>query len=173
MTEFIEKIDRRARAALYLAIAEITFKLVNIVDERYKDGREALDKCWEWVENGNVPADDLYDLIDNAECTGVSEYGITEAEYRKKVMWYTLVDAIAYTSWQAYNAEGCKYLPQSIEGIDEAAIDDFIKNAADTQVFNVGDIDELKEFLLKECPVNNPIKSRIVKEEILKRLNTK
>lgn len=170
MIEFIKKISIEARVALYLSIAEKTFKLVDVSDERYKHGREALDKCWEWVENGNVNADDLYELIDNGECTGVSEYGMKEVEYQRKVMWYTLVDAIAYTSWQAYNRENYTYIPQAIEGIEEDGIDNFIKNATDTKKFNIDDIDDLKEFLLKGYSLNNPLKDILIEDEILSKV---
>ncbi|MDF2521143.1 MAG: hypothetical protein K0R84_1771 [Clostridia bacterium] len=170
MIEFIKSISIEARAALYLSIAEKTFNLVDISDERYKYGREALDKCWDWVEKGSVKADSLYELIDNAECTGISEFGMEEEEYQREAMWYTLVDAVAYTSWQAFNRENYRYLPQAIEGIDEEEINDFINNAADTQVFSIEDIDDLKRFLLEEYSLNSPLNGRIKKEEILEKV---
>ncbi len=171
MVELFKKMSIEARAALYLAIAENGFKSVfseDQNDEQYKDGRESLDKCWCWVENGNVQAIDLYKLIDSPECDGVYEYGMAEQKYRKKIMWYNITDAIAYTTWQAFNKENVKYLPQILEGIDEESFNDYIKDVVDEKLVNLQAIDNLITFLVENYSISNPLKIKIVKEEIVK-----
>lgn len=163
-----------ARTALYLAIAENSFKSlfnVNQNDEQYKDVRQALDKCWCWVEKGNVPAIDLYKLIDSPESDGVYEYGMAEQEYRKKVMWYNIADAIAYTIWQAFNKENVKYLPQIIEGIDEEDFKDYIKDVVDEKLVSFQTIVNLIKFLHENYSISSPVKSKITKQEIIKKCN--
>ena len=171
MVEIIKKIIIEARVALYLAIAEKAFNSmfndVDYYDEQFKTGREALDQCWYWVENGNVRAIDLYKLIDNPECDGTYEYGMEEQEYRKKVMWFSLTDAVAYTCWQAFHRENIKYLPQLIEGINEDLFNDYIKDAVDQKLVDLDTIDKIIKYLVETYSVANPLKSKILKKEIM------
>lgn len=174
MIEIIKKMSIEARTALYLAIAENSFKSLFNVDQndaQYKDVRKALDKCWCWAEHGNVPAIDLYKLIDSPECDGVYEYGMAEQEYGRKVMWYNIADAIAYTIWQAFNKEKVKYLPQIIEGIDEEGFNDYIKAVVDEKLMNFQAIDNLIKFLYQNYSISSPLKSKIMKQEIIKKSN--
>jgi len=177
MFELMKKIIVEARVALYLAISESAFMNVynfaGCNDEQYKYGREALDKCWRWVEHGNVLAIDIYKLIDDPECESAYEYGMAEQEYRKKVMWYCLADAFAYTNWQAFNKEGIKYLPQIIEGINEEGFNDYIKDVVEQKLVNLNAVDNLIKYLHEQYSVNNSLSDKIVKEKIMNRLQEK
>lgn len=41
-------------------------------------------------------------LIDNADFTGISEFAEEEEDSNIARLWSLLVDAVAYTSWEAY-----------------------------------------------------------------------
>ncbi|MDI5789550.1 Imm6 family immunity protein [Bacillus licheniformis] len=84
-------------------------------DERHPEGREALDKCWLWVESHAVTGDDLYELIDNADFTGISEFAEEEEDSNIARLWSLLVDAVAYTSWEAYKKKS-KTFATSVRG---------------------------------------------------------
>ena len=81
-----------------------------------------MDKYWLWVESEAVTGDELYELIDNADYTGISEFMEEEDNLNIALMWSLLVDAVAYTSWAACKFEKVKYLPQSLEGFADDSI---------------------------------------------------
>jgi len=112
-----ENLPSAVKAGCILAISEIVFSVINNSDERYPVGRDALDKCWLWVESGAVTGDELYELIGNADYTGISEYMEEEENLNIALMWSLLVDTVAYTAWAAYKREEVKYLPQALKAL--------------------------------------------------------
>lgn len=115
---------------------------------RFIDGRKALNQCWSWVEDNSISGDDLYELIDNAECTGVSEFAEEEKNLNIGLLWSLLVDAVAYTSWRVYKKENAKYLPQALESIKEDSIITFIDSAIKTSFITLSEIQNMKKYLL-------------------------
>lgn len=55
----ISSIGDNVKVAFTITIAEKVFSVIREDDNRYTDGREALDKCWEWSEDYSVSGDDL------------------------------------------------------------------------------------------------------------------
>ena len=96
------------KVSFIVTIGEKVFSRINKNDERYLDGREALDKCWKWAENQSISADDLYELIDNAECTGISEFAEDEENLDIARLWNFIVDIVSYTAWMGYKKENTK-----------------------------------------------------------------
>ena len=76
----IENLQKEVKVGFVLAVAERVFSIISKDDERYPDGREALDKCWLWIESHAVTGDELYELIDNADFTGISEFAEEEED---------------------------------------------------------------------------------------------
>ncbi|MCD7036739.1 immunity 6 family protein [Metabacillus sp. GX 13764] len=138
------------KVACTLTIAEKVFKEVSESDIRYAEGRKSLDACWLWVERGDINADSLYELIDNEDFTGISEYAEEEEDLNIARLWSLLVDAVSYTAWQAYKKEGAKYLPQSLEGIKDESIEVYINSATETTFINDEEIEEILERILAE-----------------------
>ncbi|MGL4655402.1 MAG: Imm6 family immunity protein [Sarcina sp.] len=130
-----------------LLVAEKVFSIRKLKDEKYKEGRKALDKCWMWVKGSEVSGDDLYELIDNEECTGISEYDSEEEADDMRYMWQLLTDAFSFISWNAYKKAGEKYLPQALEGIHKEDIEVFNRNVLDLGLLKEADLKEiLKEI---------------------------
>ncbi|MEC4629858.1 Imm6 family immunity protein, partial [Bacillus safensis] len=108
---------------------------------------EALDKCWLWIESHAVTGDELYELIDNADFTGISEFAEEEEDLNIARIWSLLVDAVAYTSWEAYKNEKVKYLPQSLESITTDSITIFLNSAVETSFITVEEIKEMETVI--------------------------
>jgi hypothetical protein len=170
MIDLICKMTIRARVALYLAVAENVFKLLKEEDKGYAEAKDALDKCWEWLEGRNVSADTLYEYLENADDSGLLVFGSMAAGNSLKLsIWNTLATALMYVIWQAYNVEGEKYLPQTIEEVDETMIDDLLSCATESNQFNVSWFEKLKQHLLDKYPVNelNQLGKPVHKAEVI------
>lgn len=157
----LDLISNDKKTAYILLIAEKVFATRKILDDKYLEGRRALDKCWDWVEGGQVSGDDLYELIDNEECTGISEYSGEEKQKDMKYMWHLLTDAVCFASWSAYKEEGEVYLPQILEGIHRRSIADFDENVFATGLIKEQEIADLKSkfcSLIEDVGENGRIK---------------
>ncbi|WP_267903267.1 MULTISPECIES: Imm6 family immunity protein [Virgibacillus] len=88
---------------------------------------------------------ELYELIDNADFTGISEFSEEEENLSIARIWSLLVDAVAYTSWEAYKNEEVKYLPQSLESITTDSIITFLNSAVETSFVKVEEIKRMEK----------------------------
>ncbi|MBR4083986.1 MAG: hypothetical protein IKK33_06845 [Lachnospiraceae bacterium] len=165
----LEKLSVDVKVLLAITISEKVFMAIDKSDERYLDGREALDKCWKWCEDRSISGDDLYEIIDNAECVGISEFAEAEEDLSIARLWSLLVDTVAYTAWMAYEEEKTIYLPQMIEGISEESIFVIIESAIKTGFITQREIDEVVDLLLLEDGQNSISKS-VNKESILNQI---
>ncbi|MDR7241858.1 Imm6 family immunity protein [Priestia megaterium] len=158
--KLINNLQSEVKVGFVLIVAERVFSVISQGDERYLEGREALDKCWLWVESHTVNGDELYELIDNADYTGISEFAEEEEDLDIARLWSLLVDAVAYTSWEAYKKEKVKYLPQALEGIGADSITLFLNSAVETGFITGEEIERMESVLHDyECTGNEtPIK---------------
>lgn len=164
--KLFDNIQSEVKVGFVLTVAERVFSVISKDDERYPEGREALDKCWLWVESHAVTGDELYELIDNADYTGISEFAEEEEEMNIARLWSLLVDAVAYTSWEAFNLEKVKYLPQSLEGIHADSITIFLNSAVETSFLKVDEIERMESVLHDYLCTDNKI--LINREEFIK-----
>lgn len=154
-----------AKVGLGIVVAEKVFLAIEKEDERYIEGREALDKCWMWVENNSISGDDLYELIDNAECTGISEFAEKEENLNIAGLWSLLVDVVAYTSWAAYSKENTKYLPQMIEGIKEDSLLILLESAVETGFITQEEVSVIAKHMVSKYHLQND--NMVIKKENL------
>lgn len=165
----IDKLQKELKVGFILTVAERVFSVISKDDERYPDGREALDKCWLWVESHSVTGDDLYELIDNADFTGISEFA-EEEDLDIARIWSLLVDAVAYTSWEAFKNEKVKYLPQSLESINTDSISIFLESAVETSFITEEEIKRMETSIVDyknthtEIPINREKFKNILNE---------
>lgn len=167
--QIISKLEGEVKVGFAITIAEKVFSQIKDVDERYIDGRDALNQCWMWAESNGISADDLYELIDNAEYIGISEFAKDEDDLNISRLWSLLVDTVVYTSWMAYRKEKTKYLPQVIEGIEEESLIDFIKNAIETTFITKEEIAAMEQHLLSNYQVSND-KIVIIRDDFMKKI---
>lgn len=166
--DWINRLNNNAKVALGLVVAEKMYGAVTIDEPGYKVGRSALDNCWEWLEGGDITAEDLYNYIDSDDYMDVAELVIEEEGEQKQYAWYTVLDAVSYTIYQAYKKEKIKYVPQAIEIVDDETLKILIENANESSLFNVDLIREAQKFLLEnhssntETSQSDPIKKELV-----------
>jgi|BioPla2DNA2_1021312.scaffolds.fasta_scaffold31883_2 hypothetical protein len=152
--QIINRLNDEVKVGFVITIAEKVFSVIDKDDERYIDGRNALDKCWLWAENNSISGDELYGLIDNPECTGISEFAEDEEDLDIARVWSLLVDVVSYTSWKAYKKEKTKYLPQALEGIKEDSILVFIESAVETTFITKEELDVMEQHLMGNYQTN-------------------
>ncbi|MCM1563672.1 MAG: Imm6 family immunity protein [Clostridium sp.] len=128
------------KVVLGIVISEKVFKVIDENDNRYAEGREALDKCWLWVE-------------DNLNIARV---------------WSLLVDTVAYTSWAAYMKENAKYLPQMLDGIEEESIIVLIESALKTGFISQEEVDIIMKQVLQYFKL--VMGNSVDKKEIMKNM---
>lgn len=81
-------------------------------------------------------------------------------------LWSLLVDAVAYTSWEAYKNEKVKYVPQALEGIGADSITVFLNSAVETGFITVEEIERMELVLYDyECISNE---TSIKREDFMK-----
>ncbi|WP_252230798.1 Imm6 family immunity protein [Clostridium sp. ZBS15] len=163
------KLKDEIKVGFVITIAEKVFSKINKTDDRYVDGRDALNKCWTWVENNGISGDDLYELIDNAECTGISEFVEDEEDLNIARLWSLLVDTVSYTSWMAYKKENTKYLPQSLEGIKEESFIILIESAIETSFITKDEIIVFEQQLLSNYQISDD-KIAIIRDDFMKKI---
>mgnify|MGYP004505504955 CR=1 FL=1 len=165
------KLKDEIKVSFIVTIGEKVFSKINENDERYLDGREALDKCWKWAENKSISADDLYELIDNAECTGISEFAEDEENLNIARLWSLIVDIVSYTAWMGYKKENTKYLPQALESIREDSIIILIKSAVETNFITENEVLIMQQQLLSNYKLDEDMV--ISKEDFINKVMIK
>jgi Immunity protein Imm6 len=150
---FLEAVTIRARAAYYLAVAESVFAAIPPTDEGLNYARAAINMAWQWVAGTPIEADDLYLCLENEDGTGLVVFTYRAKNERKRgAAWEVVYTAIMYVIWQAYQAEGAKYVPQTIEAADETMVVDLHRYAEDTGEFD----HQVARRLLKYLQANYP-----------------
>lgn len=165
------KLKDEIKVSFILTIGEKVFTKINENDERYLDGREVLNKCWKWAENKSISADYLYELIDNAECTGISEFAEDEEDLNIAKLWNIIVDIVSYTSWIGYKKENTKCLPQALEGIREDSIIILIESAVETSFITENEVLIMQQQLLSNYKLDENIV--ISKEDFINKVMIK
>lgn len=107
--EWVNQINIDARIAYLLALTE---KIINKIQkyEWYIQVREAVDMCWEWVEEKKHSDDDLYEKMDHENEAGYEDglllieaiYDEVSNDPQVEYVLFCGLEAIAYTVWQAY-----------------------------------------------------------------------
>ena len=107
----LDGITIRARASYYLAVAESVFAAAPPDDGSLEIARQAMNMAWQWIEGASVEADELDGCLED-EDTGLQFF-------IKNNTSITISAALAYVIWGAYQAEGRKVLPQTINEVTE------------------------------------------------------
>ena len=135
------------------------FTLINKDDSGYKVGREALISCWKWLEGEKISVDDLYNYIDSEDYIDVAEFANKENDKQKQEAWYSLLDAVSYTIYQAYLKENRKFVPQAVEVVDDETLIIQVKNAFESNNFKKESVSDVIKYLMENYSVNDSIKT--------------
>ncbi|MED4533991.1 Imm6 family immunity protein [Metabacillus fastidiosus] len=69
-----------------------------------------------------ISADNLCSYIDSEDYIDVAEFANREKDVKKQYAWYVVLDAVSYTTFQAYKREERKLALQVIEVIDDETL---------------------------------------------------
>lgn len=157
--DFINKLNIEAKVALGLIIAENMFNMINMDEDEYKTGREALNSCWKWLEGEKIDADDLCNYIDSEDYIDVAEFANEEKDAQKQYAWYSVLDAVSYTIYQAYKKEKRKFVPQVVEIIDDETLRILSENAIESGYFKVESLNNIKKYLLENYSLSGSVET--------------
>jgi len=171
--EWVKNVNADARAVYVLTLME---KVLDKIEkyEWYHMVREAIDMCWEWVEEKKHSGDDLYETVDNEDedgliyIEGVAYVGDNAYGPQAELVWSCAVDAVLYTARQAYQYEKTDYLPQMLEMVSDQSIDEFMEKIAKVDGYQEEWAECLKQYLLKNYPASS--NRKIKRDEILSQI---
>jgi len=107
------------KLAICLLLAEKGFDKIK-GDDSYKASINSLSVVWGWLADEGVAADDIYSCLENEHDTGLAVY---EYEAKRDPLLSTelrsIIIAVSFGAWLAYQKEGQKYVPPAIEEVDE------------------------------------------------------
>lgn len=145
--DYVKNLNSEAKVAIGLVIAEKMFNIMNMHEPGYNTAREALDSCWKWLEGEEIHADDLCNYIDSKDYVDVGEFANKEKDIKKQYAWYAVLDAVSYTTYQAYKKEKRKSVPQAIEMIDDETLRILVENAMESGYFEMESFHNVKKLL--------------------------
>lgn len=127
MLEHFLTLSPRSQVACLVQLSEkVVDRLRGI--EGYVEAKRALSRCADWSKDQREKGDDLYSLLeDGSDESGLFNYiGDIEMEEETEQVWDCVVSTVAYAAYWAYAYEGQKYVPQTLESIDEELIEHFL-----------------------------------------------
>ncbi|QRY37797.1 Imm6 family immunity protein [Bacillus sp. PDNC022] len=150
--DFINDLSEEAKVALGLAIVEKIYTFIDKEDDGYHIGEKALDDCWKWLSGKELRADDLCNYIDSEDYMDVAEYANKEKDEQKQYGWYSVLDAVSYTAYQAYRRENKKFVPQVLEVIDDETLIVMWENAIESKMIDMAELNILRKYLVDHYP---------------------
>ena len=163
-----DHISEDAKAAYVLCLSEKILVLTKKYSWHHLI-RNMLDMCWEWVEEKKHGADDLYFQFDDEEDGLIFIEGEDEVAKSPQFMLilHTILEAICYTIWQAYEYEKKDDLPQILDLVSDESIEmDFMAKIKQIHGYQEEWSERLKEYLLKNYPAGSG--KKIEREKLLK-----
>lgn len=113
----------------------------------FKQIEELLEVCWKWLENHEVPADDLYSLLDDGTEFGGAFVYMQEDDPKFEARWNCIIEAGASIASLAYECEGKDYKPTLLEEID-AEQEEFFSEQLQNIIGNkIQSLDRFKNYL--------------------------
>ncbi|WP_368004323.1 Imm6 family immunity protein [Bacillus sp. FSL K6-2869] len=150
--DFINDISEEAKVALGLAIAEKMYAFIDKEDEGYHIGEKALEDCWKWLSGKELSSDDLCNYIDSEDYMDVAEFANKEKDEQKQYGWYSVLDAVSYTAYQAYKRENKKFVPQVLEIIDDETLNTLWENVIESKMIDIAELKTLTKYLIGHYP---------------------
>lgn len=113
------------KTAFFLGMSMKTVSLLNNAEHR-ATAEKAIEYCWKWLYNGNPDGEFLYELLVN-EQNGITIFAENTEDISEQAVWNCIIDAVAFTSRKAYEAENTKYYPEPIELVSDELIYHFME----------------------------------------------
>ena len=146
-------INRSAKMAFYLLLSDIIIEMLNDSD-KYIVTKEYLNLCWQWINEKNVEADELYSYLESEKELCVLNFMSSETNVQRIKAWSCLCYVVGHIALEAYKFEGAKFVPQTLECPEDEIIEDFLENFK--QLYQNSDLaDRLLEYLAEHYPASN------------------
>lgn len=149
MNQF-DKLNADAKVVFLLSLSELVINKIS-KSEGYEVAVESLRKCWEWVKFKNIEAHQLYLYLENMDETDVMTFMQFEDDIDREKVWICIANALAYATWEAYQYEKEKFLPQTIESVDYETVENFVINFSQVYPSN-GLAEKLLDYLETNYP---------------------
>lgn len=121
----MENHNSRRRATWYISLAQQVQPTL-ASSKNYRFACQAVDLCWSWIERHDVCGKTLLDLFHDDDDYGVDPAMSVEHDPVMWNAWGCISLALGYTSFCAYEDEGCP-LPETLElAATEEIIDEFM-----------------------------------------------
>jgi Immunity protein Imm6 len=165
----------RARAAYLLVIAEHIFQAVNSNHSDYSLARAALEGCWNWVAGSNLSAWEVYCLHTDENIDlqpiGLGFTAYDESDPVQQNIWYYLDGVVMYIAWYLFKYEK-NTIPADLELEGEGFIDEVIRTAIETNLFEESKYESFKQYLLETYPATetDELGPPITREEVIAHL---
>lgn len=144
MNQF-DKLSADAKVVYLLSLSNLIIDSI-AKSQGFEVAVKALEKSWEWLKFKNVEAYDLYLYLENMDEQDILTFMEFEEDSEREKVWICIGNALAYTTWEAYQFEKEKNLPQTIESVDYETVESFIQNFKDVYHHN-SIVDELLLYL--------------------------
>lgn len=125
--EKFKTLDSDTKVAYLIALAKVLLPKLKCVDG-FEKAEKAISDCFNWLIKRNINAFDLHLQLENMDETSILTYCTLEEDPIKQSVWNCIANTLAYTIKEAYQYENAKYLPQTIECVDEDTIIELLDN---------------------------------------------
>jgi hypothetical protein len=170
--QWYDHVSEDAKAAYYLSLTEKVLDKISHY-EWFHHVKETMNMCWSWIEERTCSGYDLYERLDDEELeTGLFSIHMNEVDAgldddEDELVFFCVIDAVAYTVWQAYKYEEKGYVPQAIEVVsDEFTDGEFMRKICQINDYQEEWSERLKNYLLENYPAGSDRKIR--REELLR-----
>ena len=140
------RLSEEAKEIYLLQLCEVLVeKLANCAG--YEIAVQAIEKCYEWIEEKSIDGDELYFYLENVDENDIMTYMQIDKNEANEAIWMCIANSLSYIIKAAYQFEKQEYMPETIECVDEETIESFFDNIA--KAFN-GSLfaDEFLEYIL-------------------------
>lgn len=110
----------KQKVLYFIGIAKKVMPIIKDV-KQMKIAREALECCCSQLKNGKYDGEVLYDYLDNEE-NGITIFAEMSDDEKESAAWNCFIDAVAFASRYAYDANNEKYFPEPIALVDNELI---------------------------------------------------
>ncbi|MBA4548725.1 hypothetical protein H1R82_09175 [Thermoactinomyces intermedius] len=169
--QWYDHVSEDAKAAFYLFLTEKVLDKISHY-EWFHHVKETMNMCWNWIEERGWSGHDLYERLDDEESeTGLFSIHMNEVDAgldddEDELAFFCVIDAVAYTVWQACKYEEKGYVPQAIEVVNDEFTDgEFMRKICQIHDYQEEWAERLKQYLMKNHLAGSD--KKIQREELL------
>ena len=148
----------KCNASLLYLLQELTFNLVDLISHKeYKDFvRDSLKLADQSLDqDSKICPDFLYSRLENVDEKDILTFMELDKE-TNPLVWSCIANYFALICYYSYHQSGEKYLPQTIESVDEGTIEAYVSSYQQLLADNNKLLDQISELDLGQLS-NDPM----------------